>query len=99
MAAHFYGEGTIRHGTPGGEVMGLMVEPAWHGDALCREDHPGATWFPGKKDDLRPAKAVCGRCLVRAECLAVAMADRDLVGVWGGTSKRERDQMRRGAVA
>lgn len=46
VAAHFYGEGTIRHGTPAGDVMALMVEPAWHGDALCKEDHPGATWFP-----------------------------------------------------
>lgn len=36
---------------------------------------------------------------MRAECLAVAVADRELVGIWGGTSKRERDQMRRGAVA
>ena len=31
----------------------------------------------------------------REECLAYALADKDLVGMWGGTTERERREMRR----
>jgi WhiB family redox-sensing transcriptional regulator len=42
---------------------------------------------------------VCARCLVRAECLDYALADRELVGVWGGLSVRERARVRAAKVA
>lgn len=96
--AHHYATGTNRNGYgSASEVLdGLAaIEPDWHADALCKESFPGATWFPERGDDTRAAVAICNRCLVRAECLAVAVADRDLVGIWGGTSKRERDRLRR----
>jgi WhiB family transcriptional regulator, redox-sensing transcriptional regulator len=36
------------------------------------------------------AKAVCGGCPVRVECLAWALASDEQLGVWGGMSERER---------
>jgi len=39
--------------------------------------------------------ALCVPCPIRAECLDFALADGCLVGVWGGTSARERKTMRR----
>jgi WhiB family redox-sensing transcriptional regulator len=67
-------------------------------DALCLE-HPEVEFFPGRGESSAPAKALCARCLCRAECLAYALVDPDLVGVWGGTSPRERAQLRLGKVS
>lgn len=67
------------------------LRPAWQADALCHE-HPDVTWFPGRGQSTAPAKAICGRCLVRSECLAYAL-EHDLQGVWGGTSDAERRQL------
>jgi hypothetical protein len=64
--------------------------PAWHRDALCRE-FPALDFFPGQGEPLDPARAVCARCLVRAECFGYAVTHDDrLLGVWAGTSYRER---------
>jgi WhiB family transcriptional regulator, redox-sensing transcriptional regulator len=68
-------------------------------DALCRE-HPEVKFHPGRGEPTTPAKAVCARCAVRAECLDYALsrpADQCL-GVWGGTSVRERRALRRAAA-
>lgn len=70
--------------------------PLWHRDAACREN-PDVTFVPARGESVGPALQVCGRCLVRAECLAVALADPDLVGVWGGTTTTARAAMRRAA--
>ena len=48
--------------------------------------------------DYRELRELCARCPVRQECLAVALADPDLQGLWGGTNDQERRQLRR-AVA
>jgi Transcription factor WhiB len=40
-----------------------------------------------------PAKAVCAECLVRAECRDAGI-EGDEVGIWGGTTGRERRRLR-----
>lgn len=39
------------------------------------------------------AKAVCGGCPVRSECLAWALASGERFGVWGGKTERERQML------
>ena len=41
-------------------------------------------------DDVATAKAICHPCPVRAECLAYAMQDQRLQGIWGGQTEEER---------
>jgi WhiB family transcriptional regulator, redox-sensing transcriptional regulator len=41
-------------------------------------------------DATERAKAVCARCLVRRECLAFALRTRQLHGIWGGMTEKER---------
>ena len=41
------------------------------------------------------AKAICAGCTVRSACLDYAMADRNLQGIWGGTTDDERRKARR----
>ena len=63
--------------------------PAWAAYASCKE-HTELHFVPGRGDPIEPLKAICRRCLVHQECLAYALADQTLVGVWGGTTERER---------
>jgi Transcription factor WhiB len=63
------------------DLAALLEPPSWHRDALCRE-FPELSWFPGRADDVRPAKAVCGRCLVAPECRSWALQQGpDLQGI------------------
>ena len=69
--------------------------PPWSADALCKE-YPELEFVliaPGAPTE--PLRAVCRRCSVRQECLAYAMADVTIEGVWGGTSTGERRELRR----
>ena len=62
-------------------------------DALCRE-HPAITWYPERGGKAALAKAICGECLVRAECLAYADAtepdNSTTHGIAGGLAPAER---------
>jgi WhiB family redox-sensing transcriptional regulator len=54
-----------------------------------------AVFFPNEGDGVRRAQAICSSCPVRAECLAYALDNRILHGVWGGASERERVRLLR----
>lgn len=77
-------------------VAAILHRPAWQAKAACRGK--GADrWFPTRGVDLAPAREVCADCTVKDACLAAALehgAAYD-VGVWAGTSARERKQLRR----
>lgn len=68
----------------------------WREQAACKDDPTPDLWFvpPGDRHGIAAAKAICRRCPVAAECLAEAMADPSIVGVWGGTSEVERAKLR-----
>lgn len=65
----------------------------WAEDALCAQVD-SEIFFPEKGGSTREAKLVCGRCPVKAECLADALATDERFGVRGGLSERERRQLR-----
>jgi hypothetical protein len=62
--------------------------PAWHADALCKE-YPDVDFLPGRGTDTLQARSICARCLVREECRDAGIAG-DEVGIWGGTTGRNR---------
>lgn len=73
--------------------------PLWHDDAACRDGDP-RLWDLGKRQAER-ARAVCGTCPVRVECLAdviewdtrSATHAREPVGVVGGLTAAERKSL------
>lgn len=88
----------------GADVSDLLVELAeiveerneqaeWRADAACR-GRPTWMWFPGRGDHqtLHKALQVCGSCLVREQCRAANLHQRD--GVYGGMSARQRRERR-----
>jgi WhiB family redox-sensing transcriptional regulator len=61
-------------------------------EGLCAQTDPEA-FYPEKGGTTRAAKAVCGACPVRTECLTYALESGERFGVWGGMSERERRRL------
>jgi len=68
----------------------------WQFSAACK-DLPSETFFhpdgergPSRKNRIKNAKAICGRCPVIQECLKHALDVQEPFGIWGGTSEEER---------
>jgi WhiB family transcriptional regulator, redox-sensing transcriptional regulator len=71
----------------------------WVRRARCKDEDPelffpvGTTGSSSLQTEM--AKAVCGACEVRPECLEWALATGQDSGVWGGLSEDERRALRR----
>ena len=65
--------------------------------AGCRGSDAQPHFFPVSA--LAPAsevaKAICGACPVRDDCLGYALDHPGLVGVWGGMDEQQRERARR----
>jgi len=68
----------------------------WREQAECKDDPTPDLWFvpPGDRHGIAAAKEFCHRCPVAAECLAEAMPNPSIVGVWGGTTESQRAKLR-----
>jgi len=76
-------------------------------DIPCRE-YDAELWFAESPADVEVAKALCGACPLRNECLANALGREEPWGVWGGelfvhgvivARKRPRGRPRKETVA
>ena len=72
-------------------------EWGWQWRAACRGDDTGLFYPPSDIETrdtklLREAraKAICGVCPVRIECLEYAIRIREPHGIWGGLNELER---------
>jgi WhiB family redox-sensing transcriptional regulator len=78
--------------------MDLYSESApFDGTQACLSVDPDI-FFPEDYDDRRitlEAKAICNICPLNADCLTYAVKDASLDGIWGGTTPRERKNIRR----
>jgi WhiB family redox-sensing transcriptional regulator len=70
-----------------------------HEQAACRNPLLDPDLWHGADDDPKRAtrivraKAVCAGCTVRQECLEVALANNERLGVWGGLTPEERRKL------
>ncbi|GAA1152855.1 hypothetical protein GCM10009583_23700 [Ornithinicoccus hortensis] len=76
-------------------------------DLPCRQN-PADLWFAELPEDVEMAKALCGDCPLRAQCLEGALERAEPWGVWGGQlvlqgtvvpRKRPRGRPRKNPVA
>jgi WhiB family redox-sensing transcriptional regulator len=67
----------------------------WQDFAACR-DKDTRLFFPRDEEAAALARAICRRCPVRQACLAEALAEPALLGVWGGTTEEHRRRLRQG---
>jgi WhiB family redox-sensing transcriptional regulator len=76
----------------------FLQRPEWHERAACRG--VGVDVFVvGRGEQYDTGRLLCEGCVVREECLEVALADPELRGLWGGTSEVQRKALRRQRVA
>jgi WhiB family transcriptional regulator, redox-sensing transcriptional regulator len=71
----------------------LIRRPSWQRYGACRGESI-ATFVPSLGGSFVKARELCGDCAVRSECLDFALADEDVIGMWGGTTAVERRAMR-----
>jgi WhiB family transcriptional regulator, redox-sensing transcriptional regulator len=78
------------------DLSELLGRPGWMEQGACRSEDRSA-FFPLLGGNAAKARALCSACPVRQQCLAYAMADAEIAGVWGGTTERERRKLRSAA--
>jgi hypothetical protein len=66
----------------------------WMRQALCAQTDPDL-FFSDSASRIEQAKAICGQCPVRDECLSHALQAREEFGVWGGLDRDERRRLLR----
>jgi len=72
--------------------------PDWMTKAACIGE-PRDLFFPGPGQDgirkTKKAKEICRSCPVVNDCIVYAMSfsPRSLIGIWGGTTERERTRI------
>jgi WhiB family redox-sensing transcriptional regulator len=77
----------------------LIMPGPWADQALCAQAD-GDAWFPERGRTATLARRICAACPVRAQCLDYALSGADTWGgisngIWGGTTPRERAELRR----
>lgn len=79
----------------------LIPMPHWAEKGLCRNMDPEIFFIDADADADFPnpvALAACDRCPIQAACLNWAMETNERNGVWGGTTPRQREKLRRPIV-
>lgn len=70
-----------------------LTDRDWHLDALCTQTDP-ELWFPDTGEHAIEAKKICHQCPAQHPCREQAIRDYEPYGIWGGTSPKERRQIR-----
>jgi WhiB family transcriptional regulator, redox-sensing transcriptional regulator len=77
-----------------GEQAQFLAGTSWMEHARCRDLRP-EVFFPNDGAGVEVARRFCLQCPVRGPCLQHALENGIKHGVWGGTSERERERIRR----
>ena len=71
------------------------MSDGWQRGAACLGTDTDL-FFPPSSEEVPPEVcAICRRCPVREPCLEYALANPDLHGIWAGTSRKQRQRVRR----
>lgn len=78
-----------------------MKYPEFDGTQACAAADTEVFFSPdpddnpsGKPANFKLARQICISCSWRSQCLEYALSEPMLLGVWGGTSERERSRIR-----
>lgn len=70
-----------------------LLRMRWQDRAACANERNFDAYFPRVKPRPELKRKCLDDCQVRAECLEFALAN-DAVGIWGGTSTKERRKIK-----
>jgi len=67
-------------------------ENDWLNNAFCRDSEKQRYYYSTKEEDIAQAKAFCGQCAVKEECLEFALINvHSVTLVMGGLTGVERE--------
>ena len=70
-----------------------MTSLEWMNDAVCRQvDYE--LFFPEGGGSSVVARKVCNNCEVKTECLSYALEFPAMIGIWGGTTAKQRQKLK-----
>ena len=75
-----------------------MKKGTWTDQAACRGTDT-EIFFPANADEEAEALSICATCPVRAQCLEYAVRNKEIYGIWGGTTPDQRRRIRRERAA
>jgi Transcription factor WhiB len=88
-------------GSSGKETDGIKA-PGFDGTQLCAQTDP-ELFFPEKSTssriEINAARKLCSVCPFNSPCLEYAIKHSELVGIWAGTTQRQRQQLRANKAA
>ena len=64
----------------------------WMDDALCRQVDL-ELFFPDGGGSSATARKICNRCEVTTQCLDFALGFPSMIGIWGGTTEKQRRKL------
>ena len=83
-------------GSSGKDTVGIKA-PGFDGTQICAQTDPDL-FFPDEFKDprltLNVARKLCGSCEFKEPCLEYAVNNPELVGIWAGTTQRQRQDLR-----
>jgi WhiB family redox-sensing transcriptional regulator len=71
-----------------------MTVPTFETGAVCATADP-ELWFSSIPSERRHAKELCATCPLLLRCAEYAVADPELMGIWGGLGEDERKEIQR----
>ncbi|ASF13062.1 WhiB family transcriptional regulator [Nocardia brasiliensis] len=66
----------------------------WAGSGSCAQSDP-EEFFPEAGETSLLAVRICSRCEVRESCLEYALEHSEVLGIWGGLTRRQRIKLSR----
>ena len=81
-----------------GSVVQIVKVGRWTDRAACRGTDT-EIFFPANADEEAEALSICATCPVRAQCLEYAVRNKEIYGIWGGTTPDQRRRIRRERAA
>lgn len=93
------GEGLPSDSEPDDELSADIIafanqDRSWKSAGACA-GFDTDMFYPERGESTDEAKAVCQGCDIREQCLEFALANGENFGIWGGTSERQRREIRR----
>lgn len=83
-------------GSSGKDTVGIKA-PGFDGTQMCAQTDPDL-FFPDEFSDPRLAlssvRKLCASCGFKEPCLEYALQHPELVGIWAGTTLRQRQDLR-----